>query len=124
MRHGRCKGEVVKRVFKSDSAIGLIDEDPASAQPRDLNNYKQIQAAEGLRLFIRIDDKNKKFIIVCPRLENWLIEKAKLSGIRPEDYGLPGNPDRLYSIPRLDKKEGFQRFLSEFKEKDKGMKLL
>ncbi len=124
LRHERCKGEVVKRVSKSDSAIGLVDEDPASSQPRELSNYKQIQAAEGLRLLVRKNDENKKFVLVCPRLEEWFIERAKISGILPENYGLPNNPDRLHSIGRYDKKEGFKRFLAELKEKDKGMKLL
>ena len=122
--HESCKGEVVKRVLKSDSAIGLIDEDPASVQPRDLSNYKQIQAAEGLRLLVRNNDENKKFIIVCPRLEEWFIERAKTSGIRLENYGIPNNPDRLHSVPRYDKKESFKRFLVDLKENDKGMKLL
>ena len=124
LRHERCKGEVVKRVLKFDCATGLIDEDPASAQPRDLDNYKQVQVAEGLRLLTRRDDKNKRLIIVCPRLEDWLIQRAKSSGIRPEDYGLPSNPDHLHSIPRYEQKEGFRRFLAELKEQDKGMHLL
>ena len=122
--HERCKGEVIKQVFKSDSAIGLIDEDPASAQPRELSNYKQIQSEEGLKLLARNNDKNKKLIIVCPRLEEWFIDRAKSSGIQPKDYGLPDDPDRLHSISRYDKREGFKRFLAELKEKDQGMKLL
>jgi hypothetical protein len=124
LRHERGKGEVVKRVLKFDSAIGLIDEDPQSAQPRDLNNYKQVQSAEELRLLSRRDDKNKRLIIICPRLEDWLIERAKSSGIRPEDYGLPSDPDRLHSIPRYEQKQNFLRFLTELKERDKGMHLL
>jgi len=124
LRHERCKGEVVKRVRKFDFATGLIDEDPASAQPRDLDNYKQLQAAEGLRLLARRDDKNKRLIIVCPRLEDWLIARAKSSGIRPKDYGLPSDPDKLHSIPRYEQKEGFCRFLVELKERDSGMHLL
>jgi hypothetical protein len=124
LRHESCKGEVVKRVLKTDSTTGLIDEDPSSAQPRDLSNYRQIKSAEGLRLLVRSNNENKKLIIVCPRLEDWFIERAKLSGIRPENYGLPCDPNRLHSIPRYDNKEGFKRFLAELKEKDKGMKLL
>jgi len=42
LRHERCKGEVVKRVRKFGCATGLIDEDPASAQPRELDNYKEV----------------------------------------------------------------------------------
>jgi len=124
LRHERCKGEVVKRVLKFDCATCLIDEDPASAQPRDLDNYKQVQAAEGLRLLTRRDDKNKRLIIICPRLEDWLIQRAKTSGIRPEDYGLPSDPDHLHSIPRYEQKESFRRFLAELKERDRGMHLL
>ena len=124
LRHERCKGEVIKRVLKFDSAIGLIDEDPSSAQPRDLNNYKEVHIAEGLRLLVRKNDENKKLIIVCPRLEDWLIERAELSGIQPEDYSLPDDPDRLHSISRYEQKEGFKRFLVKLIEKDKGINLL
>ena len=124
LRHERCKGEVVKRVLKFDFATGLIDEDPSSGQPRDLDNYKQVQAAKGLRLLARRNDKNKRLIIVCPKLEDWLIQRAKSSGIRPEDYGLPSDPDKLHSVPRYERKEGFCRFLAELKERDSGMHLL
>ena len=124
LRHERCKGEVVKRVHKFDCATGLVDEDPTSTQPRDLDNYKQIQTVEGLCLLTRRNDDNKRLVIICPRLEEWLISRAKSSGIRPEDYGLPGDPDRLHSIPRYEQKPGFLRFLTELKERDKGMRLL
>lgn len=122
--HESCKGEVVKRVRKYDCATGLVDEDPYSTQPRDLNNYTEVKNAKGLRLLNRRDDKNKRLIIVCPRLEDWLINRAKSSGIRPDDYGLPSDPDRLHSIPRYEQKPGFLRFLAELKERDKGMHLL
>ncbi|MHC4508383.1 MAG: hypothetical protein ACYTAO_05405 [Planctomycetota bacterium] len=124
LRHERCKGEVVKRVHKLGSAIGLIDEGPSSTQPRDLDNYKEVQAAEGLRLLARRDDKNKRLIIVCPRLEEWLIQRAKSLGVKPDEYGLPSDPDRLHGIPRYEQKEGSRRFLAELKERDKGMHLL
>ena len=124
LRHERCKGEVVKRVSKLYCATGLIDEDPSSAQPRDLDNYKELQANEGLRQLARRDDKNKRLIVVSPRLEDWLIQRAKASGIRLKDYGLPSDPDKLHSIPRYEQKEGFCRFLAELKERDSGINLL
>ena len=124
LRHERCKGEVVKRVHKFGNATGLIDEDPTSAQPRDLDNYKQVQAGEGLRLRARRDDKNKRLIIICPRLEEWLLQKARLLDVKSEEYGLPSDPDRLHSVPRYDQKDGFCRFLAELKKRDSGMHLL
>jgi hypothetical protein len=89
-----------------------------------LDNYKQVQAAEGLHLLTRRDDKNKRLIVVCTRLEDWLIERAKSSGIRPEDYDLPSDPDKLHSIPRYEQKDDFCSFLEELKERDSGMNLL
>lgn len=124
LRHERCKGEVVKRVNKLEKAVGLIDEDPDSTQPRDLSNYREIQNVQGLRLLIRRDDNNKRLIVICPRLEDWLLQRAKLLGIKPEDFGLPSQADRLHSIVRYDKKAGYIRFLKELKRQDKGMQLL
>jgi len=124
LRHERCKGEVVKRLRKFDCATGLIDEDPASTQPRDLDNYKELQVMEGLRLLAHRDDKNKRLIIVCPRLEDWLIQRAKSLGVKPEKYNLPSDPDRLHRIPRYEQKEDFCLFLTEMIEQDKGLHLL
>ncbi|UCF17262.1 MAG: hypothetical protein JSW59_07330 [Phycisphaerales bacterium] len=124
LSHQRCKGEVVKRVLRVVCSTGLIDEDPGSGQPRHLNNYKQVQADEGLRLLAHRDDRSRRLIVVCPKLEDWLIGRARSSGIQPEDYGLPGDPDRLHAIPRYERKEGFRRFLAELKERDSGIRLL
>ncbi|MHC4520187.1 MAG: hypothetical protein ACYTAS_16475 [Planctomycetota bacterium] len=124
VRHERCKGEVVKKVRKLDSTIGIVDQDPASTQPRDLANYEEVQAAEGLRLLARRGSGQQKLILVCPRLEEWLIERAKSLGIRTEDYGLPADPKHLHGIPRYDKKDGFRRFLDELVDRDSAMHLL
>lgn len=124
LRHESCKGQVVKRVLKFDCATGLVDEDPTSPQPRELDNYGQVQAAEGLRLLARRDDKDKRLIVICPRLEDWLIQRARASGIKLEEYHLPCDPDRLHGIPRYEQKQGFRRFLLALKEQDKGMGLL
>jgi hypothetical protein len=123
--HERCKGEVVKRVRKLDCAIGVIDEDPRSAQPRDLNNYDEEEAAGGLRLLVRHGSADRKLIVVCPRLEDWLIARAVSSGIRLQDYGLPGDPHRLHGIPHYEDRQTFQQFLTELTGRDaEGMGLL
>ena len=125
LRHERCKGEVVKKVLKLGDAIGLIDEDPNSGQPRDLASYELVQASAGLRLLVRRNDANRKLIMVCPRLEDWMIQRAKATGIQPEDYDLPRDPDRLHSIPHYEQRQGFRRFLDELMQRDAdGMGLL
>ena len=123
--HFGGKGNVINRLKKLPGTTGIVDEDPASAQPRDLNNYQEeVQTTEGLRLLTRQGKGGQRLILVCPKLEDWLIARAKSSGIRPKDYGLPSDPDKLHSIPRYEQKEGFCRFLAELKERDSGMHLL
>jgi len=128
--HFGGKGTVINRLKELPGATGIVDEDPASAQPRDLNNYQEEgQTTEGLRLLTRQGKGGQKLILVCPKLEDWLIARAKSSGIRPEDYGLPSDPEpadpnHLHSIPRYEQKDGFRRFLAELIDRDKGMHLL
>ena len=125
LRHERCKGEVVKRVLKLDCAVGVIDEDPDSAQPRDLANYAEVQADGGLRLLVRRGSAERRLIVVCPRLEDWLIRRAKESGIRLQDYDLPSDPHRLHGIPHYEHRQSFHQFLAHLADRDaEGMGLL
>ena len=123
--HFGGKYELVKKLKERTHDVGMIDEDPGKGQPpQDMSSYRQTDSAEGLHLLTRRGRGGQRLVVICPKLEDWLIARAKSSGIRPEDYGLPSDPDRLHSIPRYEQKEGFRRFLSELKEQDKGMHLL
>lgn len=123
--HFGGKDKLITHLKNLSGAVGVVDEDPQSIQHPDLKaSYQMLESAEGLKLLTRQGKGGQKLVIVCPKLEDWLLDRAKSSGIQPEDYGLPNNPDRLHSIPRYEKKEGFQRFLAKLKEKDKGMSLL
>ena len=123
--HFGGKDKLINRLRDLPGAVGVVDEDPASNQHPDLKaSYRQAESAEGLRLLTRQGGGGQKLVIVCPKLEDWLIERAKSSEIRPEDYGLPSDPDCLHGIPRYEQKEGFRHFLAELKEQDKGMHIL
>ena len=122
--HFGGKDKLITRLRNLPGAIGVVDEDPTSFQHPDLMaSYHQVESAEGLCLLTCQGSGGQRLVIVCPKLEDWLIGRAKSSGIRPEDYGLPSDPDRLHSIPRYEQKEGFHRFIQELKQ-DKGMRLL
>ena len=122
--HFGGKYELVKKLKDRAHDIGMIDEDPGKGEPKDLSSYRQTDSGEGLLFLIRQGSGGQRLVVICPKLEDWLIARAKSSGIRPEDYGLPSDPDRLHSIPRYEQKEGFRRFLDELKERDKGIHLL
>ena len=123
--HFGGKDKLISRLKNLSGAVGIVDEDPTSIQHPDLKaNYRQAKSSEGLRFLVRQGSGRQRLVVVCPKLEDWLIDRAKLSGIRLKDYGLPNDPDRLHRIPRYEQKEGFRRFLAELKEQDKGMHLL
>jgi hypothetical protein len=123
--HFGGKDKLITRLRNLPGAVGVVDEDPASIQHPDLKaSYKQTESTKMLRLLTRLGSGGQRLVMICPKLEDWLIERAKSSGIRLDDYGLPGDPDRLHGIPRYEQKEGFRRFITELKEQDKGMHLL
>ncbi len=122
--HQARKVEVFNWLKKNASAVGMVDEDPDSDQPRDLVSYHQVQASEGLLLLIRQGSSGQRLIVVRPRLEDWLIQRAKVCGIDPRQYQLPGSAKELHGIPRYEQKDGFRRFLGELNDRDKGMSLL
>lgn len=122
--HFGGKYELVKKLKDRVHDVGMIDEDPGKLQPKDMSRYRQVDSAEGLRLLIRRGSGGQRLVMICPKLEDWLIARAKSSGIRIEDYGLPRDPDRLHSIPRYEQKPGFLRFLAELIQRDKDLHLL
>jgi hypothetical protein len=118
------RDRVLGRLRTNPSAIGMVDEDPGSKPSRDLGNYRQVEADRGLRLLIR-QGSGQRLIVLCPRLEDWLIQQAKSSGIRPEDFGLSGNPRRLHGIPHYEDTAEFRRFVEELIEQNaRGIGLL
>jgi hypothetical protein len=122
--HFGGKDKLITKLKDMPAAVGMVDEDPASIQHPDLKaSYRKADSGEGLHLLTR-QGGGQRLVVICPKLEDWLIARAKSSGIRPEDYGLPSDPDRLHSIPRYEQKENFLRFLAELKERDKGMHIL
>ena len=122
--HFGGKYELVKKLKERTNDIGMVDEDPGKLQPQDMSSYRRTDSAEGLHLLTRRGKGSQRLVVVCSKLEDWLIDRAKSSGIRPEDFGLPSDPDRLHSIPRYEQKEGFRHFLEELIKCDEGMHLL
>ena len=122
--HFGGKYELVKELKERAHDVGMVDEDPGRIQPQDMGSYRQTDSGEGLHLLTRQGKGRQRPVVICPKMEDWLIERAESSGVRPENHGLPSDPDRLHGMPRYEQKEGFRRFLAELKEKDKGMHLL
>jgi hypothetical protein len=96
---------------KNSAVVGLVDEDPGSAEPVTLSRFVVISRLHDVML--KVDKiNNNRLIVLCPRLEAWLIKTAKAVELRMEEFGLSEDLQvldsminaRLPNIERLLKK--------------------
>lgn len=120
VKHEGGKQRVLERVKKNDKAevIGIIDEDPDSFQPSELKIYSQKDSKSTIKLLICKNDERRRLIQISPDLEGWILNRARKNRINPTDYGLPDDSHELHSIPRLDKRKNFRKFLKNLVERD------
>jgi hypothetical protein len=57
-------------------------------------------------------DARKSLVVVVPTLEDWLLARAKIAGLRLADYGLPDTARAMHRSPRYDLKPRFRQFLA------------
>ena len=118
------KPNVCKQLEKRENCRGLIDEDPFSVQPPYL---KKLQVKEdlsdyGLKI---LDDnyRNNDLIILCPRLEEWVLKAAKEAKIDIKKYNLPNDGERLHKKINISI-DKFEKLIIDLKGKSKMMKAL
>jgi hypothetical protein len=95
IRHENNKGVLCNRLRRQENHIAVIDEDPASAQPSYLRDVRVVEDSHGVRV-LEDAQRGHRIIVLCPRLEGWILKVARRNGIRPEDYGLPPDEDGLH----------------------------
>ena len=122
IEHCPGKNEVLKKLLKDKRSIGIIDEDPNAPLPPELKKLK-FECRESSRLSLKFcyeRSNNNLLIIICPRLEDWIIEASKEGKINLNNYDLPYNPVDFHSIininPNITK---FQNLLHVLKGKNK-----
>jgi len=124
LRHANGKGNVLNRLSRLNAGTGLVDEDSGASQPSELKNYREADQFGGLILMAHRDNSKRRIIVVRPRLEEWLLDRAKAQGVNPSSFGLPDSSDRLHAFPRYDRTPKFPDFLRRLKELDPEMKRL
>jgi hypothetical protein len=95
--HSHGKGRVSNYLSKHQGVIGLVDGDFGSSEPRGLKDYVEKRHEHGVRLRTNPNRENR-LIVLCPRLEPWLIQAAKTSGVKMETFGLP---EKLHDLDAL-----------------------
>jgi len=101
--HSRGKPNVCKQLEKQGNCKGLLDEDPFTTQPpylkkllikRDLSEYDLILLNDAHR--------NNDLVILCPRLEEWVLKAAREVKIDVRNYNLPNDAERLHKVVNIN----------------------
>lgn len=112
---------VVNQVNRRDNCKGLVDEDPRANQPEYLTRLqlREDLPARGLRL-LRDSRKSNYIILLCPRLEEWIVRATRDSGLdlRSPHYNLPSDPVALHRVINVDLLK-FQRLVEDLKDSDR-----
>jgi len=118
VKHEHGKGNITNRLRKLTAGTGMLDEDREGFQAAGLREYRRVKQSGKLVLMEHANSAAKRLVLICPRLEEWLYERAAACGVKPGDYGLPDTAARLKAIPRYEQKPKFPDFLQRLKPVD------
>jgi len=112
--HAGNISEVIKRLLKTENAIGLIDEDPQGSKPSFF--YRKFSLSKDFQNFaIYVESKNSNPLIVLkPRLEGWILKAAKKSKLSLKKFGLPETEEKLHKV--INQKLNLEKFKKVLEE--------
>ncbi len=112
------KPRIVDKISKLQNSTGLIDEDPGGVQPVYLKRMGVVQDLLQRGLRILQDTKENRIIVICPRLEEWVVRAAMEARVDLRQYTLPDDPQRLHQVINDDLRK-FQRLVEDLKDTDR-----
>jgi hypothetical protein len=122
IQHGGNKSELLKRLTKRSNSIGIVDEDPLSHQPPHLRKFEEKLKICDIKI-LHQRRGNNILIMLCPRLEDWILKAAHEVNVNPEKYGLPDNPEKLHEQINI-KTDKFLGFVDDIRIKSERLKKL
>ena len=119
--HAGGKSQVLRKLIrKYTDSIGMVDQDPNSVQPRKfIQTFTEINYPHLDRNKLKIlhhNQRNNRLIVLCPRLEEWIIAASREANINLSRYNLPNNPNQLHAIINI-KLNQFQRLVKDLMQR-------
>ena len=107
------KGGVCNRLTRNRGLVAMVDQDPGATQPRYMARLSlgTESAQLGLKLYLD-SSRNNRIVVLCPKLEDWLLRAAADSGLSMSTYGLPNRASTLHSVINLDERK-IERLLAD-----------
>lgn len=123
--HRKGKSRVIDWVDHLGEGIGIVDKDPDSKPPVDFTqNYLQICEEGSLSLLQHREHSTRKIIEIHPRLEEWLLARARINHIRLPEYSLPNDGEALHNDPHYERRANYQIFLNKIVQIDSEMRTM
>jgi len=121
--HQRGKSRVCRVLERQRNCIGVMDEDPFSAQPPLItalgkSGAVQSHTPQGIKV-LRDNPNNNILVLLCPRLEEWVLSAAQEASISMDKYHLPSDPKKLHSFLSLSRRrrmDTFRRLLQDLSD--------
>jgi len=118
------KPEVCKQLEKRENWKGLIDEDPFSIQPSYLKRLKMRVNLSNYGFKVLYDNcNNNDLIVLCPRLEEWVLTATKEAQIDIKRYNLPDDGEHLHKEININI-DKFEKLIKDLRGKSRQMKAL
>jgi len=109
VEHSGNKSAVLNKLVRRkefqnyENSLGIIDEDPRSHQPDIIREFVEEEGFPRCRMrLFHYAWLNNSVLVLCPRLEEWVIEAANETGIDMGDYDLPNGPEMLHQVINLN----------------------
>jgi hypothetical protein len=120
--HAGNKSKVCRRLKRSDNSKGLVDEDPLNEQPSYVEKLNLIRNQDEIKT-LQDSQRGNFLIVLCPRLEEWVLKATKEAEIDITRYNLPDDGDRLHKVINTNI-EKFEKLIKDLKGKSRMMKAL
>lgn len=115
--HEGGKSKVCRRLEKSRNSKGLVDEDPLSEQPPYIERLNLIQDRHEIKT-LHDNRRGNYLVVLCPRLEEWILKAAKEAEIDLGKYNLPDDAEKLHKIINININK-FEKLIAELKGRSK-----
>jgi hypothetical protein len=125
VEHVAGKSRVIRKLMRNyENSLGMVDEDPNRTQPPDMQRFREIESSERDRFrILHHTSRNNRLIVLCPRLEEWIIEAAREANIDMNRYNLPNDPLELHEIINI-RTEKFHRLIEELNQRSNRVRAL
>jgi hypothetical protein len=130
IEHSYGKSAVLRKLVRGkgssnyENSVGMIDEDPRSSQPAIVKKFVELADFPEHEIKLKYHRPlNNHLLIICPRLEEWIIKAAAEANVNMTEYGLPNIPGILHQTVNLDI-EKFRLLVNDLKSRSRRIRKL